>query len=176
MRRRIRSEKGESVQRRVWLIIAVLSVVGALAGCSFFGDSAAELTNWEPELSPDGTTLVYESASDGSLQLYARDLATDEERRLTRDEFEDWSPDWSPNGEQIAFASLRDKNNDIYILSLETGETRRLTTHESDDINPDWAIDGRIYFNSNRSGVWEIYAIDPDGSNLVQITRTQPAE
>jgi len=164
------------VRRRLWLAIGGLLAVGTLMGCSYFGDRGPEFTNWEPELSPDGTTLVYESYTDGTLELYTRDLATGEEHRLTQNELEDWSPSWSPDGERIAFASLREKNNDIYILVLETGETRRLTTHESDDINPSWAVDGRIYFNSNRSDVWEIYAIDPDGSNLSKITETGSQE
>lgn len=164
--------KGESVRRSLWLAVGSLIVAGALGGCSFFGDSGPEFTNWEPELSPDGTTLVYESYVNETLELFTRNLESGQERRLTENEVEDWSPSWSPEGDRIAFTSLRDENNDIYVLVLETGEAHRLTTHEKDDINPSWGIDGRIYFNSNRSEAWEIYAIDPNGSNLVKITET----
>jgi TolB protein len=156
--------------KRTCLIVAGLCALAGIAGCTFFGDRAPEFTHWEPDLSPDATTLAYESPVDGTLELFTRDLATGEQRRLTENDVEDWSPSWSPNGDWLAFASSRDKNADVYLLELESLEVTRLTTHEDDDINPSWGADGRIYFNSNRSGVWEIYAIDPDGSQLAKIT------
>jgi len=162
--------------RRAWLAILGLSAVAWLAGCSFFGDQGPAFTNWEPELSPDGETLVYESVSGKTLELYTRDLVTGEEQRLTENEVEDWSPSWSPEGDRIAFASNRGKNVDIYLLVIETRETQRITTHEADDINPSWGVDGRIYFNSNRSDLWEIYAINSDGSDLVKITEAEAPE
>jgi len=143
-----------------------------LGGCTFFGQQGPAFTNWEPALSPDGTTLAYESPVDGTLELFTRDLETAAIRRLTENDVEDWSPSWSPDGRRIAFASSRDKNADLYVIDIETLEITRLTTHEADDINPDWGADGRIYFNSNRSGVWEIYSIDPIGENLLKITET----
>lgn len=164
------------MKRRGWLVVVGLVAVAWLAGCSFFGNQGPEFTNWEPELSPDGRTLVYESVAGKTLELYTRDLETGAERRLTENDVEDWSPSWSPTGDRIAFSSRRDENVDVYILDVETTEAERVTTHDGDDINPSWGVDGRIYFNSNRSGLWEIYAIDPDGSNLTKITETQVAD
>jgi len=164
------------VNKRACLVVVGLTAAAWLTGCSFFGNQGPEFTNWEPELSPDGGTLVYESVSEKTLELYVRDLGTGTERRLTENDVEDWSPSWSPTGDRIVFASRRDENVDVYLLDVETTETERVTTHEDDDINPNWGIDGRIYFNSNRSGLWEIYAIDPDGSNLTKITETQVAD
>lgn len=161
--------KGEAVGKRIGLAVLGLCGIASVVGCSFLGDQGPEFTYWEPALSPDGGTLIYESMSGETLELYALDLATGEERRLTENDVEDWSPSWSPQGDRITFASNRDKNVDIFVLSVETLETHRLTTHEADDINPCWGVDGRIYFNSNRSDVWEIYAIDPDGLNLTKI-------
>jgi Tol biopolymer transport system component len=161
---------------RARFAILGLCGVACIAGCSFLGDQGPKFTYWEPELSPDGRTLVYESIAGETLELYALDLATDEERRLTENDVEDWSPSWSPQGDRVAFASSRDKNVDIFVLSLDTLDASRLTTHEGDDINPSWGVDGRIYFNSNRSDVWEVYAIDPDGSNLTRITGDESVE
>lgn len=170
-------KKGETVGKRAWLATLSLCAVATLAGCSFFGgDGGPAFTNWEPELSPDGRMLVYESVFGETLELFSFDLEIGEERRLTENEVEDWSPSWSPDGDRIAFASNRDENVDIYVLTFETKEAQRLTTHEADDINPSWGVDGRIYFNSNRSEVWEVYTIDPDGSNLTKITETEPTE
>jgi len=158
---------------RVLTIVMVVCAVllGLVSGCSFFGGDKTDYTYWEPELSPDGQVLVYESEADESLELFLRRLETGEEQRLTQNEDPDWAPTWAPSGDRVAFASSRDKNVDIYILDLADLSIARLTTHEKDDINPDWGSDDRIYFNSNRSGAWEIYAIDPDGQSLVKITQ-----
>ena len=160
------------MRRVLRFAVGVLPLLVILSGCSFFGQEEVSYTNWEPQLSPDGTTLVYESPVDGSLELFTLDLATDVTRQLTDDEVEDWSPVWSPDGTKIVFASIVDKNADIYVLDLETLEKTRLTTDEADDINPDWGTNGLIYFNSNRSDAWEIYSIDPESRRLVKITET----
>jgi len=160
------------VKARIAMFMLGLVLIGLAAGCSFFGGDEPEYTHWEPALSPDGTLLAYESpAGEESLELYAHDLETGEERRLTQDEHPNWSPSWSPNGTRIAFASSRNDNVDIYVLTLDDLSIERLTTHENDDINPSWGIDGRVYFNSNRSGAWEIYAIAPGEGSLVKITQ-----
>ena len=154
---------------RIVFIIAALAATATISGCSFLGGNEPVFTNWEPQLSPDGEKLVYESPVDGSLELFTYDLQSGEEHRLTKNDVDDWSPNWAPDGTRIVFASNRDKNVDIYVLDVETLAVSRVTTDEKEDINPTWGIDGRIYFNSNRSGAWEIYAIDPDGENLVRI-------
>lgn len=141
-----------------------------VSGCSFFGGDEPDYSYWEPELSPDGTTLAYESTTESGLELYMLDLRTNEERRLTENEHPDWSPSWSLDGSHIAFASSRDENVDIYVLDVVSLEVVRLTTHASDDINPSWGSDGAIYFNSNRSETWEAYSINPDGLELRKLT------
>jgi Tol biopolymer transport system component len=147
--------------------------VGALVGgCSFPGEKEPALTNWEPALSPDGSRLVFETAVNRHLDLFVRDLETGATVRLTQNEDEDWSPTWSPDATRIAFASNRDKNNDIYVLDLATQAVVRLTADAGDDINPTWGNDNRVYFNSNRSGVWEIYSVGPDGTDLTKVTET----
>ncbi len=159
------------MKTRIVLSAAGLVLVGLISGCWFFGGDEPDYTYWEPALSPDGRSLVYESPTDDSLELFLRDLETGAERQLTRNEDPDWSPTWSPDGDRIAFASSRNENVDIYVLNLADLSVERMTTHEKDDINPDWGIDGRVYFNSNRSDAWEIYAIDPDDRTLVKITQ-----
>lgn len=165
------------MRTRVALFVVGLLPFVLVSGCTFFGGDEPDYTHWEPALSPDGRTLAYESPIDDNLELFARNLETEEVRRLTHNEFPDWSPTWSPAGDRITFSSSRDDNVDIYVLDLDDLAAERLTTHEGDDINPDWGIDGRIYFNSNRSGAWEIYAIDPIDKTLVKITQVaEPAD
>ncbi len=158
--------------RGVEVIALGLAVLVAVGGCSFFGREEPALTNWEPALSPDGTRLAFESLVEKHLELFVRTLATGSTEQLTENKDEDWAPAWSPDGTRIAFASSRANNNDIYVLDLSTREAVRVTTDPGDDINPSWGSDGRIYFNSNRSSVWEIYAVGPDGNGLTKLTET----
>ncbi len=143
----------------------------AVAGCSYFsGDQGPALTYLEPTLSPDGRWLAYESAVDGKLELFVRDLETGVARRLTENQADDFSPSWSLDGASIVFASNPDDNVDIYVIDVTTRQTRRLTTDAGNDMYPTWAPDGRIYFDSDRTKAWEVYAILPDGTGLTAIT------
>ena len=156
--------------RGVYVWVFALLTLLTLGGCSFLGGDEPDYTHWEPALSPDGLTIAYESPVGKNLELFTRDLQTDEIRRLTDNDSPDWSPTWSPAGDRIAFVSSREDNVDLYILHLVDLSVERLTTHESADINPDWGVDGLIYFNSDRSGAWEIYTIDPTEKRLTKIT------
>jgi len=160
-----------------WIGVAAAGALAmGLAGCTLLGGGeSVQLTYWEPALSPDGTTIVYESPIDDQLELYARDLATGAERRLTENDADDFSAIWSPEGDAIVFTSGRNDNYDIYVLAVEELTLTRLTTDEASDINPFWGSDGRIYFNSDRTETWQLYAVSPDGTGLVQLTGT-PSE
>jgi TolB protein len=157
---------------RTSAVVLAAAALLTIAGCSFFGEQGPELTYLEPALSPDGRWLAYESAVDGKLELFARDIGTGTTERLTENQVDDFSPSWSPDGTSIVFASNRDNNVDIYILDVATHQARRLTTDAATDMNPTWASDGRIYFNSDRAKTWQIYAVLPDGTNLAAITAT----
>jgi len=46
----------------------------------------------------------------------------------------------------------------------------QLTKDPADDIHPDWSPDGKIVFSSNRSGNYDIYVMNFDGSGVKQLT------
>jgi Tol biopolymer transport system component len=73
---------------------------------------------------------------------------------------------------RIVFQSDLDGDNDIYLL---TGDgLRRLTDDPASDEFPRWSPDGRtIAFSSNRAGLYQIFLMDADGTNLRQVTRGQ---
>lgn len=69
---------------------------------------------------------------------------------------------------------------DIWVQDLSTKEIRQLTdinteefrTHVQ-DAYPMWGTDGMIYFLSERSGLFNIWKISPDGGDPIQVTRHQ---
>jgi Tol biopolymer transport system component len=47
------------------------------------------------------------------------------------------------------------------MVDMTNGETFRLTDQEANDLNPFWSDDGsKIVFQSDRSGIWQIYELD----------------
>jgi eukaryotic-like serine/threonine-protein kinase len=79
-------------------------------------------------------------------------------------------PNPSPDGQWVTFYSWG-KQEDIYIARSDGTGERYLTNDGYKDRIPRWSPDGkRIAFYSNRSGNFEIWVINPDGSGLKQIT------
>jgi Tol biopolymer transport system component len=72
---------------------------------------------------------------------------------------------WSPDGGTLAYCARREGNFDIYTISRNGGPERRLTVHPGYDDGPDYSPDGRwIYFNSDRSGSWDIWRMPAAGA------------
>ncbi|MCU0227188.1 MAG: hypothetical protein MUF01_06075 [Bryobacterales bacterium] len=127
----------------------------------------------DPDLSPDGKTLVFRSDRSGSDDLWAQDLLSGKVRRITR-----WnggivgSAAVSPDGTQVAFNASQGANSSVYVVSIDGGEPRRVSI--GDDVHetsPQWSPDGGfLYVSSNRSGSQELWRIPVHGGEARQIT------
>jgi dipeptidyl aminopeptidase/acylaminoacyl peptidase len=88
---------------------------------------------------------------------------------VTNNPASDRLPAWSPDGSKIAFRSTRDGNQEIYVMNDDGSNVVRLTFNRAVDTSPSWTPDGRVLFSSNRSGRFEIYEVDANGSDLRHI-------
>lgn len=79
----------------------------------------------------------------------------------------------------IAFHSNRDGNNEIYVMNPDGSDQTRLTLDSRGDIRPDVSPNGQqIVFasnritatNSNPPGDFEIFVMNSDGSDVMQLT------
>ena len=90
---------------------------------------------------------------------------TDREHRHRR-------PAVSPDGQTIAWQTNRTgPTDDIFLADIDGSNQRRLTTSEADDGHPWFSRDGRwIVFASDRSGNREIWKIEIETGEVVQLT------
>lgn len=74
---------------------------------------------------------------------------------------------------KLAIVNNIDGNTDIYVVNSNGTALTRLTTDPATDATPAWSPDGaRIAFASDRTGTWEIFLMNADGSDQVQLTAT----
>jgi Tol biopolymer transport system component len=83
----------------------------------------------------------------------------------------DGDGNFSPDGSKVAFSrTLETDQQGIYITDLVSGETTQLPGTGQGDFNPMWSPDGsQISFNRGM-GLFELYAINADGTNLRRLT------
>jgi dipeptidyl aminopeptidase/acylaminoacyl peptidase len=63
-------------------------------------------------------------------------------------------------------------DGDIWTINHDGGEQRQLTNNSFSDVHPRMSPDGRfIFFNSNRSGSSQVWRMNVDGTNQVQLTK-----
>src|SRR5262249_23733921 len=68
------------------------------------------------------------------------------------------NPSLSPDGRRVVLNRTVNRNTDVWTLDLDRGLFSRLTFDAAAESSPVWSPDGtRVAFNSNRSGVYDLY-------------------
>ena len=79
-----------------------------------------------PEISPDGTSVVFMSERSGDWEIYRVDLDGQNLTALTSDDASDGLPTWSPDGQKIAFVANRDGEWSMWDMDPDGSNQRRL--------------------------------------------------
>jgi Tol biopolymer transport system component len=82
-------------------------------------------------------------------------------------------PDFSPDGSKILFtnAAIGSSNADLFVIGVDGTGLVQLTTNPTNDVLGAFSPDGRkIVFTSDRTGVGQVYVMDADGTDQVQLT------
>jgi Tol biopolymer transport system component len=77
-----------------------------------------------PSVSPDGSTIAYESirVEEVGSEIYLMDVTGERIRRLTHDEVWNQNPVWSPDGRALLYAAPDDLGNvDLYTIPVSSG-------------------------------------------------------
>lgn len=141
------------------------------------GSNLTRLTNLESSVtgmdwSPDGTQIVFSAR-----ELFIIDVDGSNLEQLTDSlDFYDL-PAWSPDGNLIAFTfgARGSGSPDIVVMELDGWPRLNLTlAKDSFDGYPVWSPDGsQIAFVSERDGNAEIYVMNADGTDPVNLTQNE---
>ena len=156
------------------------------------GSGVRQLTDepgrdYEADSSPDGRTIVFASqrAGENGSQLYLMNADGSNVRRLTfssgegRPVVDDYGH-WSPDGWRIVFqrTTIPDEGRrdaDIWLVEAQTGEETQLTdTPDAWDSTPGFgADDNYVLFESNRDGDFDLYRLDLQTMEVVQLVNEE---
>lgn len=129
-------------------------------------------TNITPAFSPDGGSIAYSSGQGSDMEIYLMSNRGAESLPFAPAFGLDLAPVFSPNGEHLLFSSERGGRLHLYKKALyEDGPATRLTFAGSQNDSADWSPDGtRIVFTRFFGQHYQIFTINPDGSNIRQLT------
>jgi Tol biopolymer transport system component len=131
------------------------------------------------QISADGLVAQFTPVNDLDASAAYSLLLTSAVRDLDGDPLEDppaveFTTAAQPLHGMIAFVSSRDGNPEIYTSNVDGTDIRRLTNTVFTESDPEWSPDGtRLVFSRSGTGPSsesDIYIMDADGSNVVQLT------
>jgi Tol biopolymer transport system component len=147
------------------------------------GVPVAGQSNATPTPGTGSSQIAFTSQRDGHAQIYLMASDGSSQVNISKNKFNDSQPAWSPDGTQLAFVSERDGNGEICVMNVDGSNQRCLTNQATADKKPNpklprdyeptWARDGQhIAFVSTRTGTADIWAMNVDGSNQLDLTQS----
>ena len=127
---------------------------------------------YAPELSPDGTHLVYTLEVDGQQDIWVQNLESGNAYPLVPSLWNSIDPTWSPDGSQIVFATSHDGPVEHYIVDVDGSNLHQIPLSlATQGGRTDWSPDGQwISYYAGPFGDRDIYISRPDGSDLQRLT------
>ncbi len=139
-----------------------------------------------PDISPNGRMVAFSALSNAIGDIYLLDLATEELKNLTEDEFADYAPTFSPDGSYLVYLARVSGNNKLFKLDLETREKTQLTFGTFSEAAVQFLDDRTLVFSSTATDplapidldvaangdIFNIWTLDLNNGELRQFTDT----
>jgi len=136
----------------------------------------------QPDWSPDGSRLVFQSYRDGVFHLWTIRPDGSGLRRLTTGGFDHREPRWSPDGRTILFSGDRSGSYAVHAYDVATGRISPLADTAEEEYEPAWSPDGtrvafvvantRIDVVDRRTGERDTRVTVPEGQVIHQVEWT----
>ncbi|HEX6717049.1 MAG TPA: protein kinase [Pyrinomonadaceae bacterium] len=98
---------------------------------------------------------------------------SDKPTAITGGSLQLWFPDVSPDGEWLTAYTMGQQRH-IYVMRTDGTDQRDITPDNYRHFWPRWSPDGqRIAFTSRRTGDYELWVMNRDGSGLRQVTQSK---
>jgi len=132
----------------------------------------------QPVISPDQRTVAFKIYGQSRSYIATMPFQPEAKHKII------WSgkgrydqagtPAWAPDGKSIAFSAWRKGGyRDILVHDLRTGKTRDITHDRALDVQPVFGPKGKyLYYSSDRSGVYNVYAYELASKQTHQVTNT----
>jgi Tol biopolymer transport system component len=155
-----------------WTIVTARGMQPHFAGLPGGGAS--------PCILRDGETAVFIASvgrGDGKAAVFVAKIGSGRQRRITPWEKLADKLDCSPDGSRVGFSTTfgPPRSANVYTVGIDGKGMRQLTHATGGTINDgfdSWSPDGKkIAFVSNKTGTYEIYSMNVDGTGVTQITR-----
>jgi Tol biopolymer transport system component len=141
--------------------------------------------DFSAEWSPDGSRITFTSRRDGNFEIYVMNANGSRPVNLTNSTAKDDYPNWSPDGSRILFTSWREGYAKLTVVDANGSNPKKLITFTNDEQFaldrqikfPQWSPDGtQITFILAQSSSYELYIINANGTNLVNLMNIRPAD
>jgi len=122
-----------------------------------------------PPQSQDKPQVAFLSSQSGNLEVYLKDLNTNELTQITSNTLDDLNPVWSNNGEYLAFVGRTLKTTYLNVYNTSTKQT---TTLVNDSYKPSWInwspLKNELVFVGKEQNDSNLYTVNLEGSiNLI---------
>ncbi|MDQ3019063.1 MAG: biopolymer transporter Tol [Bacteroidota bacterium] len=129
---------------------------------------------YSPSYSPDGKIICYVVNKDGTLNLEIAESNGKNNDRLTKfiNGEQIFNPKFTPDGDKIIFDFAFEESRKIGEIDIQSGDISFLLNEKGvDHRNPVYSNDGKkIYFASDKTGIFNIYSLNTDTKEIKQIT------
>ena len=145
-----------------------------IAGGPAFQVTDALTDGAQPDWTPDGKRLVFQSYRDGNFHIWSVARDGTGLTQLTHGPYDCREPRVSPDGRAIAFASDETGRYAIHVISISGGPARLWSKTQGQACQPAWSPDGaRIAYAVDRA---RIEVVDAVGTTTTPISLKTPAE
>ena len=106
------------------------------------GKNVRELTdrnsdNRNPDFSPDGKNIAFNSTKNGTRETAILNLKTNDITYLGNNA-SGFGLDWSPDGKRIAYSGKHGDNHDIFVMNADGSHQIRISKSPDMDMGPSW--------------------------------------